>query len=51
MGCTGDSAAQVRDMFATAPEGARRRFYIEPKADGDVGFRWLRVVLAARKPV
>jgi ubiquinone/menaquinone biosynthesis C-methylase UbiE len=49
-GCAGESAAQVREMFATAPEGARKRFYIEAKADGDVGFRWLRVVLAARKP-
>jgi ubiquinone/menaquinone biosynthesis C-methylase UbiE len=49
-GCVGEAAAQVRTMFAEAPEGARRAFSITSKADGDVGFRWLRVVLAARKP-
>lgn len=48
-GCTGDAAAQVRVMFAEAPAEAKRIFSIEKKPDGDVGFRWLRVVLSARK--
>jgi len=49
-GCVGDAAAQVRKMFAEAPEQARHVFSIVSKPDGDVGFRWLRVVLAAEKP-
>jgi ubiquinone/menaquinone biosynthesis C-methylase UbiE len=48
-GCAGESAARVRKMFTEAPEEARRVFSIAAKPDGDVGFRWLRVVLAARK--
>jgi hypothetical protein len=48
-GCVGEAAAQVRKMFADAPAEARRIFSIQAKADGDVGFRWLRVVLAARR--
>ena len=50
-GCVGEAAAQVRKMFAEAPEGARRMFSIAAKPEGDVGFRWLRVVLSARKPL
>jgi ubiquinone/menaquinone biosynthesis C-methylase UbiE len=46
-GCVGEAAAEVRKMFAEAPPEARRIFSIQPMADGDVGFRWLRVVLAA----
>jgi ubiquinone/menaquinone biosynthesis C-methylase UbiE len=46
-GCVGEAATQVRKMFAEAPTDARRIFSIQAKADGDVGFRWLRVVLAA----
>jgi ubiquinone/menaquinone biosynthesis C-methylase UbiE len=46
-GCVGEAAAQVRKLFAEAPTDARRIFSIQAKADGDVGFRWLRVVLAA----
>jgi ubiquinone/menaquinone biosynthesis C-methylase UbiE len=49
-GCEGEAAAQVRKMFEEAPPGARRAFHLEPWEGGDVGFRWLRVVLAARKP-
>jgi len=50
-GCAGEAAAQVRKMFAEAPAEARRIFFVQPKPDGDVGFRWLRVVLAAvRQP-
>lgn len=49
-GCTGDAARQVEQMFRDAPIDARREFSIEQLADGDVAFKWMRVVLAARKP-
>jgi hypothetical protein len=48
-GCEGEAAAEVRKMFAEVSAEARRVFSIEPRAEGDVGFRWLRVVLAARR--
>jgi ubiquinone/menaquinone biosynthesis C-methylase UbiE len=48
-GCVGEAAAEVRKMLAEAPAEARRIFSIHAKADGDVAFRWLRVVLAARR--
>ena len=48
-GCVGEAAAEVRKMFAEASAEARRVFSIQPKGEGDVGFRWLRVVLAARR--
>ncbi len=49
-GCTGDAAEQVEQMFHDATHDARREFSIEQLADGDVAFKWMRVVLAARKP-
>ena len=49
-GCTGDAAEQVEQMFRDATHDARREFSIEQLADGDVAFKWMRVVLAARKP-
>ena len=48
-GCAGEAAAEVRKMFAEASPESRRVFSIQPRAEGDVGFRWLRVVLAARR--
>lgn len=48
-GCVGEAAVQVRKMFAEAPAEARRVFSITAEPDGDVGFRWLRVVLSVRK--
>ena len=48
-GCVEEAAAEVRKMFAEAPAEAKRVFHIQAKPDGDVGFRWLRVVLSARK--
>jgi ubiquinone/menaquinone biosynthesis C-methylase UbiE len=49
-GCTGESAAEVRRMFAEASEAVRRAFAIAPLDGGETGFRWIRIVLAARKP-
>ncbi len=48
-GCMGQAAAEVRKMFAEASPEARRIFSIEARDDGDFVFRWLRVVLAARR--
>ncbi len=48
-GCLGQAAAEVRQMFAEASSDARRIFSIEPRDGADFVFRWLRVVLAARR--
>jgi ubiquinone/menaquinone biosynthesis C-methylase UbiE len=49
-GCTGEPASTVQRLFDTAPEAARREFSIEPLAEGDYTFKWMRVVMEARKP-
>jgi SAM-dependent methyltransferase len=46
-GCTGERADRVRQLFATAPEAARRAFQITTNANGETGFVWQRVVLRA----
>lgn len=49
-GCTGENASAVQRLFDTAPEAARTEFSIEPLEAGDYTFKWLRVVMEARKP-
>lgn len=49
-GCAGEAEARVREMFSTAGAAIRETLAIEPLPDGDTGFRWLRVVIAAHKP-
>jgi ubiquinone/menaquinone biosynthesis C-methylase UbiE len=46
-GATGERAARVRQMFAEAPESARRHFRIETATDGETRFSWARVLLRA----
>jgi len=47
-GCTGEQAARVRAMFASAPASARAAFQIEVDAQtGETRFAWQRVVLRA----
>ena len=48
-GCAGAAAEEVRRMFAEAPDAVRREFSVHPLPDGDIGFRWMRVVLAATR--
>jgi len=48
-GCAGAAAEEVRGMFADAPAGVRREFSIHSLPDGDTGFQWMRVVLAATR--
>ena len=48
-GCVGDAERSVREMFATDDPAIRETFAIRELPDGDTGFRWLRVVVAARK--
>jgi ubiquinone/menaquinone biosynthesis C-methylase UbiE len=46
-GCAGVRADRVRQLFATAPEAARRAFQITTNANGETRFVWQRVVLRA----
>ena len=46
-GCAGERAERVRQLFADAPEAARRAFQITTDADGETRFVWQRVVLRA----
>ena len=46
-GCTGERAERVRQLFADAPEAARRAFQITTNANGETHFVWQRVVLHA----
>lgn len=46
-GCVGDAEQKVREMFATTDPAVRETFAIQALPDGDTGFRWLRVVIAA----
>jgi ubiquinone/menaquinone biosynthesis C-methylase UbiE len=46
-GATGERAESVRQMFANAPEAARRAFDIRTDADGERYFTWHRIVLRA----
>lgn len=50
-GCRGETATEVQRMFTAAPPEAVRVFSIEALPDGDIGFRWLRIMISARKPV
>lgn len=49
-GCVGDAERTVRAMFAEASPAIRETLAIQELPDGDTGFRWLRVVLAAHRP-
>ncbi len=49
-GCTGEDERSVRAMFAAASPAIREAFAIEPRPDGDTGFRWLLVVIAVHRP-
>ncbi len=48
-GCTGEAEQRVRQMFATSNTAIRETFGIDTLPDGDTGFRWLRVVIAAHR--
>jgi ubiquinone/menaquinone biosynthesis C-methylase UbiE len=48
-GCTPEQSAEVRRLFAEAPESARQAFRITPQPGGDTVFTWQRVVLTATK--
>jgi ubiquinone/menaquinone biosynthesis C-methylase UbiE len=49
-GCSGEAADEVARLFSEAPDAARREFSIQTLPDGNYSFKWMRVVLAARKP-
>lgn len=46
-GCRGAQADEVRKRFREASPRAREAFAIRELADGDMGFSWRRIVLAA----
>lgn len=48
-GCEGDQAGQVREEFRQASPSIQRDFHIEPMANGDMQFAWMRVCLSAQK--
>lgn len=48
-GCVGDAERSVRQMFATDDPAIRETFAIQALPDGDTGFRWLRIGIAARR--
>lgn len=49
-GCVGDCAQTVRQLFADAPESAKREFKIETDpATGETHFSWARVALKASR--
>ena len=51
-GATGPRAARVRQLFADAPQSARRHFHIETDATtGEIRFSWARVLLRAVRAV
>jgi len=49
-GCRGEAAAEVRRLMCEAPAEVVRTFSITHLPDGDIGFQWVRIALAARKP-
>ena len=49
-GCSPTQAAEVRQHFQTAPQGAKEAFQIETRPDGETVFTWRRVLLKAVKP-
>ena len=49
-GCTPEQAADVRRLFAEAPENAREVFQIVTGPDSETVFTWQRVALKAIKP-
>ena len=48
-GCAPEQSAQVRQMFAQAPDSAREAFQIRTTKDGETIFTWQRVLLYAVK--
>ena len=48
-GCVADAERGVREMFATDHAAIRETFAIQVLPDGDTGFRWLRIGIAARR--
>ncbi|MGI4790419.1 MAG: class I SAM-dependent methyltransferase [Janthinobacterium lividum] len=48
-GCTPDQSAEVRRLFAEAPESAREAFQIVTDTSGETVFTWQRVLLKAVK--
>jgi ubiquinone/menaquinone biosynthesis C-methylase UbiE len=49
-GCTPEQAADVRRLFAEAPDSAKKAFQIVMGPDGETVFTWQRVALKAIKP-
>jgi len=47
-GCTGEAAAEVERLFAEASPQVRAAFSINELPGGDMEFKWMRVVIAAR---
>ncbi len=48
-GCTQEQSDQVQQMFADAPDDARRAFQIRTTEEGEAIFTWQRVLLLAVK--
>ncbi len=49
-GCTPEQSAEVRQIFADAPDSARAAFQIVTDTDDETVFTWQRVLLKAVKP-